>query len=237
MTNSSPPLLQFKQVTVESSGKYDSGIWDIEFALAAGDLMLVLLEKERRHLPLVDAAEGLAWPAQGSVLFEGEDWRGMSADRAASVRGNIGRVFEDGGWVNDLDVDQNISLAQQHHTHRPAEEIENEAAKLARMFGLPGLPRGRPAKLRRQDLRKAACVRAFLGQPRLLLLENPTREIYVDSMTPLVNLVRGARQRGAAVLWTTDEMEVWNDSGLRATWRGEMFGSQMHLKEAPARAS
>jgi len=46
-----------------------------------------------------------------------------------------------------------------------ATDIEAEAAKLARMFGLPGLPRGRPAQMRLPDLQRAACVRAFLGTP------------------------------------------------------------------------
>jgi phospholipid/cholesterol/gamma-HCH transport system ATP-binding protein len=83
--------------------------------------------------------------------------------------------------------------------------------------------------MRRQDLRKAACVRALLGTPVLILLENPTYGAYADLIAPLLNTVRGARNRGAAVVWTTLELEVWNNPGLRATQRGKMVGSQLQV--------
>ena len=122
-------------------------------------------------------------------------------------------------------------LAQRHHTGRSEEEIMQEALNYARMFGLPGLPRGRPAKARRLDLRKAACIRAFLGQPTLIILERPARNVYADLIAPLVNAVQSARKRGAAVLWTVNDAQVWNNPGLRATARAKMFGSQMHILE------
>jgi phospholipid/cholesterol/gamma-HCH transport system ATP-binding protein len=223
------PILRFDDVTVEAHSRYESAIWDVRFELAAGDLLLLLVEEEHRRLPLADAAQGVVPPLQGVVSFLGEDWQAMSPDSAASHRGRIGRVFEDGGWVSDLAVEQNILLAQRHHTARPEAEIREEAAGLARMFGLPGLPRGRPAGVRRQDLAKAACIRAFVGKPVLILLESPTQAVYADIIAPLVNAVQSARRHGAAVLWTTSEPPVWNNPGLRPTARCKMFGSQMHL--------
>jgi phospholipid/cholesterol/gamma-HCH transport system ATP-binding protein len=137
---------------------YETALWNISFELNSGDLLLVRIERENERLPLADAAEGIAPATQGGVMFRGEDWQVMSADRAAAQRGKIGRLFEDEGWINDVDVEQNIMLAQLHHTRRTEAEILEEALKFARMFGLPGLPRGRPGKVRRWDLRKAACI-------------------------------------------------------------------------------
>lgn len=87
-------------------------------------------------------------------------------------------------------------LAQRHHTGRDEEEIRREAANLARMFRLPGLPLWAPDRVRRQDLRKAGCIRAFLGRPQLILLENPTLGVYADIIAPLVNAVNPARRAG-----------------------------------------
>lgn len=227
----SAPILTFTDVAIEARPPYDSGLWDIRLMLLPGDLLLVRLEAEHPRLPLADAAEGLAVPVQGSVTFLDEDWQTMSPDLAAERRGRIGRIFEAGGWIADLAVDENVILAQRHHSSRPDDEIVEEAGRLARIFGLPGLPRGRPAAVRRQDLAKAACVRAFLGRPTLLILESPTRDVYADIIQPLVNAVQSARKRGAAALWTTSEPQVWNDAGLRPTARCKMFGSQMHPME------
>src|SRR6266850_7792254 len=108
------PILKFDDVTIASSPHYETEMWNVSFELNRGDLLLVRLERENERLPLADAAMGLASPRQGSVLFLGEDWREMSADSAAADRGRVGRLFEDEGWVSDLEVDENIMLAQRH---------------------------------------------------------------------------------------------------------------------------
>jgi phospholipid/cholesterol/gamma-HCH transport system ATP-binding protein len=224
-------ILKFNEVTIESSSHYETGLWSSSLELNQGELLLVRIERENERLPLADAAEGLVPPTQGSVMFLGEDWQRLSADHAAAQRGKIGRLFEDEGWISDLDVDQNIMLAQRHHTQRSEQDIREEALKLARVFGLPGLPRGRPGSVRRWDLRKAACIRAFLGQPVFLILEQPERGVYADLMAPLVNAVQSARKRGTAVLWTVTDPKIWNHPGILATTRARMFGSRLQAME------
>lgn len=227
--NAPPAILKFGNVTVPASPHYETDLWNISFELNSGDLLLVRIERENERLPLADAAEGLVPATQGGVMFCGEDWQGMSADHAAAQRGKIGRLFEDEGWISDINVDQNIMLAQRHHTQRSEDEILEEALKFARLFGLPGLPRGRPGKVRRWDLRKAACIRAFLGQPTLIILEQPVRGVYADFMAPLLNAVQSARTHGAAVLWTVTDRQIWNHPGIHATTRAKMFGSELHV--------
>lgn len=242
----SKAILELSGVTVESDPAYDSPIWNVSLRLGAGELALVRLERGAVRLPLGDAAEGLADLHDGTAAFLGKDWRDVPAGEASALRGRIGRVFDAVGvgatgigWVANLDVDENVMLAQRHHTRRPSPEIEAEAAKLARMFGLPGLPRGRPGQTRVPDLQRAACVRAFLGAPELILLERPAQGVFPEIMPPLINAVRSARNRGAAVVWLTDTPGVWNDRGIRPTWRCVMSGSQMlalpaEEAEAPA---
>jgi len=224
-------ILKLSDVTIESGTPYECGLSNVSCELKAGELWLVRLEREDERLPLADAAEGLAVPIQGRVAFLGEDWRSMSPDHAAARRGKIGRLFEDDGWISDLDLDQNIMLSQRYHTQRSEAEILDEAVKFARLFGLPGLPRGRPASVRRPDLRKAACIRAFLGQPALIILERPERGVYADLIAPLINAVRSARQRGAAVLWTASDPRIWKNPALGATHRAKFIGPQLHAMD------
>ena len=225
----STAILKFSEVTVESGQHYETGLSGSSFELNQGELLLIRMERENERLPLMDAAEGLVAPTQGRVEFLGEDWQCMTADHAAARRGKIGRLFEDEAWMSDLDVDENIMLAQYHHTSRSENEILEEALKWARVFGLPGLPRGRPGKLRRWDLRKAACIRAFLGQPSLIILEQPVHGTYADLMAPLLTAAQSARNRGAAVLWTIVDPKIWNHSGVRATIKARMFGSELRV--------
>ncbi len=229
--NAPSAVLEFGNVTVPSGSEYETGLWQISFTLNPGDLLLVRIERENERLPLADATEGLVPPMKGTVSFLGGNWQSLSADRAASQRGKIGRLFEDEGWINDIDVDENIMLAQRHHTGRSDDDIIDEALKLSRVFGLPGLPRGRPGRMRRWDLRKAACIRAFLGQPTLIIIEQPVRGVYADFMAPLLSAVQSARSRGAAILWTVTDPQIWNNPAVRATTRARMLGSELHAME------
>ncbi len=226
-TSKHQPVLSFEGVTSEPEPGFDVPIWGFDFTLSPGELFLVRLERGHFRIPLADIAIGLIAPAEGRVRFGGEDWRGMSPDRSTAQRGRCGRVFSGHGWCNDMTVDDNITLAQRHHTDRPEREIEAEATNLARYFGLPGLPMRTPGQTLRGDLGRAGLVRAFLGRPKLIVLEQPTRHLFPEIMPPLMNAVGAARRRGTAVIWLTGEPQIWDEDGLRPDLRGTMFGSRM----------
>ena len=114
---------------------------------------------------------------------------------------------------------ENILLPQLHHTRRKFVELRDEAVHLAAHFGLPGLPTGLPDDVMRADHQRAACIRAFLGRPSLILLEEPTFGVYPDILPPLINAIRNACDRGCGVIWLTMEDQVWIDPLLPATRR------------------
>lgn len=222
-------VLQFEGVSTDPDPSYDMPLWDLSFTLSRGELMLIRLEEARVRLPLADIATGILEPREGSVKFAGKHWQVISPDDAAMQRGKIGRIFEGNGWISNLDIDANITLAQRYHSKRTEQDIEEEAANLSRFFGLPGLPKGPTSKTRQEDLSLASCVRAFLGNPVLIVLERPTRYLFPGIMPALMNAIRSARDRGSAVLWTTSEPLVWNDTSTRPTLKGTMFGSRMDV--------
>ncbi len=223
------PVLAFKGVSTEPDPMFDSPLWDVTFTLSRRELLLIRLERGRFRLPLADLAAGVLEPGQGTVEFFGDNWLRMSPDYSSTQRGKIGRVFEDHGWISNLDIGENITLAQRHHSIRSDSDIEEEATNLARMFGLPGLPHRALAGTRREDLRRSAFIRAFIGDPSLIILERPTRNLFPGIMPPLMNTIRAARDRGSAVIWTTSEDRVWSESGIHATLKCTMFGSRMNV--------
>jgi phospholipid/cholesterol/gamma-HCH transport system ATP-binding protein len=216
-----PPILVFENVSAATD--YDLRIEAMNLELGPGGLGLVRAEHDGKTHPLHDLAEGLVAPESGAVRFLGRSWTERSPEQAAADRGRVGRFFEGAAWISNLDVDENITLAQRHHTRRPPDEIYAEAAQRARAFGLDELPRVRPAWAARHDLRVAQWVRALMGQPALLLLDFPT-EGFSDSMVGgLLEALSGARSRGAAVLLVTSEDRIWRHAGLEtgARWRVE----------------
>jgi phospholipid/cholesterol/gamma-HCH transport system ATP-binding protein len=171
---------------------------------------------------------GVIAPVAGAALFDGREWTSRSPDDAAAARGRIGRVFERAGWLSNLDVDENITLAQRYHRRRHPEDTLEEARALASELGIGDLPVGRPAFVERDLLLRCQWVRALMGKPALLLLERPGRDLPAASVAPLIAAVNRRREQdGLAVLWLTDAHERIADSELRPTQKFAIEGGAL----------
>jgi ABC-type ATPase involved in cell division len=222
------PLLTFQHVTLEAGAPYDAGLRDVSLALAPGELALVRLPYGTTVTPLADLACGVIDPEQGEVAFQGESWNGQGADREATRRGLIGRVFERAGWLSNLDVDENITLARRYHERWEPAEALRQAQDLALRLGMSGVPAGRPALVPRGELLRAQWVRALLGEPVLLLLERPVRDLPPAWVAPLVTEVQRRRAAGVAVLWLTDDHERLDPAALTPTLKFGLEDGNIH---------
>jgi predicted ABC-type transport system involved in lysophospholipase L1 biosynthesis ATPase subunit len=217
MTSAQPVLDLSNAVPLRDLDEF--GMPPISLQLLPGELALIETNDPRRAAWFADLCCGLVRLAEGTVTFLGRDWTTMTRDHAAALRGRIGRVFAEGGWIEFADMATNVLLPQLHHTRRDGREVREEAAKLACVFGLPGLPIGSPRDLSTKDLARAACIRAFLGEPALLLLESPLHGRFADLMVPLIETLTSARQNGTAAIWLSSNDLVWSDRSIRCSHR------------------
>jgi phospholipid/cholesterol/gamma-HCH transport system ATP-binding protein len=215
---SSQPVLDISQA-MPQGGLDGFRIPPITLQLLPGEFALVETNDPERAAWFADLCSGFVRLAEGTVSFLGHDWTAMTHDYAAALRGRIGRVFGNAGWIEFVDMATNVLLPQLHHTWRDARDLREEAAKLAGSFGLPGLPMGHPRDLSAKDLQRAACIRAFLGEPALLLLESPLQGRFADLAEPLIEALTSARQNGAAAIWLANSDLVWRDRSAPVTHR------------------
>ena len=199
------------------SGEAPAATTDLR--LMAGELALIDARRAARSAWLADLCCGLLPAVEGSVRFLGRDWSAVPNDYANALRGRIGRVFSAGSWIGFIDVAANILLPQLHHTRDDASELRARAADLCCAFGLPGLPLVRPGELAASDLARAGCVRAFLGDPMLVVLESPVQGRFATLVPPLLQALAAARDRGAAAIWITRSDLVWRDPSVPAALR------------------
>ena len=204
-----------------------------DLALMPGECALIEAPDPTGATALAELCSGLVALRSGEVRFMGHDWAALDSERAGALRGRIGRVHQRGAWIGTLGVHVSVMLARLHHTREPEPAIAQAATELARRLGLPGLPLGRPDQLSEGDLMRAACVRAFLGEPRLLLLEGAPGADHADLAAPLLDLLARALDRGAAAICLTR---------AAAFWRGQAFpvSHRLHLLDdglKPAQAA
>lgn len=211
------PLLAFSSVSIAATPGDELSLRDLSLGINPGELVLVEVDTRLSPGVIADLAMGLVEPESGSVLFDNQPWFARSAVEVAAARSRIGRVFAEPGWISNLDVDENVTLASRYHGLLADAEAYDQADALARRLGMPGLPAGRPAHVAARDLRRAEWVRALLGPKKLIVLEDPTRDLPVLWHEALRAEVERVRQAGAAVMWVQGAGEADLSKRLKPT--------------------
>ena len=150
-----------------------------------------------------------------SVRFMGQDWAALDPGAQARLRRRAGRVFAGTGWLSNLDVDENVLLACHGEAPENLPARRRRADVLARRLGLNGLPRTRPAQTPGHELQLCQWVRALVPEPRLLILEHPTRGCHRWIYPTLAALLEQLLAEGVAVLWLEDDAHTPDTLGLR----------------------
>jgi phospholipid/cholesterol/gamma-HCH transport system ATP-binding protein len=191
----------------------------LRLELCEGDFAVIEVSGPRRGAAFADLCSGLAPLADGRVRFLGHDWSKAPREHADALRGHIGRLFHQPLRADIQDVAARVLLGRLHHTRIPAADLRAEAVVLAQRFGLPGLPAGPARLVSEPDLLRAGCVRAFLGSPRLLILELPMALQGDDLRSALLGAGAEARGQGAAVMWLAAPGPALRDPVVRPTHR------------------
>lgn len=210
------PILQLVAARSEADNLPRS---PLDLSLAAGDFALIETPGQRRGTALADLCIGLAPLVSGQVRFRGRDWATLPAQHADALRGHVGRLFHTPLRPDTPNVAERVMLRRLHHTRLPREAVLAEASALAMRFGLPGLPAGPARLLTEPDLLRAACVRAFLGAPDLVLLELSPAAQGDDLVQALLAVGAEARGRGACVVWLVGTPHRLRDRSIRPSHR------------------
>lgn len=205
----------------------------VTLALPAGGFALVHSADRRLTAAIVDGLLGFTEAGRARARFLDRRWGELDPAEALALRRLVRRVPAGGGWLEDRSVLENIMLAERHNTVVDDHVLLEQASAMARRFGLPGLPTGRPDSCTIADLEAAACVRAFLGRPRLVVLEHPTDNPDSPLLGPIVAAAQQVRRRGGGVVWFTRHPSVHADRSLPVSQRLRISGGRLVAARLP----
>ncbi|MCF6744412.1 ABC transporter ATP-binding protein [Blastococcus sp. KM273128] len=180
----------------------------VDVEVADGEVLALLGPNGAGKSTFVRVLAGLLRPDEGRVVVGGEVWDDGSTSRPAHRRA-LGMVFQDALLFPHLSVADNVAFGLRTRGTRRAEARAAAAGWLARV-GLDGLGDRRPAELSGGQAQRAALARALVGDPALLLLDEPLSAL--DARTRLTVRAELRRHlagfRGGTVLVTHDPVDA-----------------------------
>lgn len=159
---------------------------------------------------------------EGHIKVYGHDVR---RSPSAALR-NLGVVFQQRTLDLDLTVMQNLIYHGALHGLAPLETKRRATEELERI-GLHERARDKVRRLSGGQMRRVEISRALLHRPRLLLLDEPTVGLDIDSRQSIVDHVQKlCREEGLAVLWATHLIdEVLPESHVIILHQGKVLSS------------
>ncbi|NEM08076.1 ABC transporter ATP-binding protein [Geodermatophilus normandii] len=183
---------------------------DVALEVADGEVLAVLGPNGAGKSTLLRVLAGLLPPDGGRVDVDGTTWDDVTARvHLAAHRRPLGMVFQDHLLFPHLSVLENVAFGPRTRGASRVAARTAAAAWIGRV-GLDGLGDRRPGQLSGGQAQRAALARALVGDPALLLLDEPLSAL--DARTRLV--VRAELRRhladyaGSAVLVTHDPVDA-----------------------------
>ena len=194
--------LELREVSFAYPGQKQGGLNRLSLRIGAGERVAILGRVGSGKTTLAKLVLGLYQPDEGAVHVDGADVRQIDP---ADLRSNIGAVMQD-VWLLSGTVKQNIALG----THHATDAAILRAAQVAGVhdfiaphpdgYGL--LLRERGEGLSGGQRQAIAIARALVGDPPILLLDEPTSAMDVNSEKQFVERLQAATHGKTLVVMT-----------------------------------
>lgn len=144
---------------------------------------------------------------EGQVLIDGMNLARISKSRAHILRRKLGIIFQDYKLIPGKTVFQNVALVLEARG-LSQRFIQKKVHSVLRTVGMEDRSRAFPLGLSGGEQQKVAFARAVVGEPKIILADEPTGSLDADAAENIFELLTTFHKRGATVLVAT------HDTGL-----------------------
>lgn len=200
MTRAEPALVLSARNITKLYGAVQA-LDDADLDVHAGEVVALVGDNGAGKSTMVKVISGAIIPDGGTISFAGNQVR-IHRPADAQAMG-ITTVFQDLALCENLDVVANLYLGTESRTWSVLDEIAMERSARDLLASLdvkvPDV-RAPVALLSGGQRQSIAIARALLGEPRMVILDEPTAALGVEQTAQVLDLIRRLRERGLAVL-------------------------------------
>jgi len=225
----SEPLLQIRALTVQFPTPYGPlhAVAGADLDLAAGECLGIVGESGSGKSQLLQAILGLS-PRQarltGDILYRGMQLRGLPRRALNRIRGaRIAIIFQDPMTALNpcLRIGTQIEEVARLHLRSTRHEAERRALDLVASLHIPDPERylrRYPHELSGGMRQRAMIAMALIGEPDVLLADEPTTALDVTVQSQILRILTQVRERtGIAIVLVTHDMGVVAEIADRVT--------------------
>ena len=180
-----------------------SALDGVALDIAEGEFVAIMGPSGCGKSTLLNVIGMLDSPTSGSYVFNGEEVGDKAEAELADVRKkNIGFIFQSFNLVDELSVRENIELALLYHAV-PAGERRTRVDQVMDKVGIGHRARHRPSQLSGGQQQRVAVARALVGEPRLILADEPTGNLDTQHGEEVMKMLQALNGEGATIAMVT----------------------------------
>lgn len=194
--------------------KYGSGssavhaLSDINLSIETGDFIAVTGKSGCGKSTLLNILGGIAKATDGTYIFKEENISNYSVNRLSKFRNeNIGFVVQHFALIQDITVFRNISLPLRYRGI-PKNDIEKKVDDLLEVLEIRDKKYAKPYELSGGQCQRVAIARAVVGNPSLLLADEPTGALDEATGLKIMEIFKELNKHGMTVILVTHDMEI-----------------------------
>jgi D-xylose transport system ATP-binding protein len=180
---------------------------DVALDVHPGEVVALVGDNGAGKSTLVKIMAGVYSADEGEIVFDGTPVSINGPKQAQNL--GIATVFQDLALCDNLDVVANLFLGQEHATGGTLDEVEMEKRswELLRQLSakIPSV-RIAIASLSGGQRQTVAIARSLVGDPKVVMLDEPTAALGVAQTAEVLNLVERLRDRGLGVVLISHNM-------------------------------
>jgi D-xylose transport system ATP-binding protein len=194
------PLLELRGITKRFGAV--SALNGVDFHVAAGEVVGLVGDNGAGKSTLVKVIAGIHPQTDGEMLWEGQRVNVTAPQDAVDL--GIATVYQDLALCDNLDVVENLFLGREEIRGRLLDEVsmEQQANDLLAQLSVTTIQsvRGEVGAMSGGQRQSVAIARSLLGEPRIVILDEPTAALGVAQTAQVLALIKRLKERGLGVI-------------------------------------
>ncbi|HMB53788.1 MAG TPA: ABC transporter ATP-binding protein [Thermoanaerobaculia bacterium] len=201
------PLFQIRDLTKRYG---DRTVLDhLSFDVERGECLVVLGRSGSGKSVTLRQLNGLEWPDEGSVVFDGVDVCQLSEHQLYPLRQRIAMLFQSGALFDSMTVLDNVAFPlREHAADLGDEEIQTRVREKLALVQLEEVEEKMPSDLSGGMKKRVALARSLMSDPEVVLFDEPTTGLDPVTSATIARLIRSVRDMGVTSVVVTHDLPL-----------------------------